>query len=73
MFALAHGTDPEVFILLEARKAGGESAWHYALAPMTGYALKVQLDGKETWEVPWRKGPYQPADPFFITVYKKGA
>jgi hypothetical protein len=73
MFALAHGTDPEVFILLETRKAGGELAWHYALAPMTGYALKVQLDGKETWEVQWRKGPYQPADPFFITVYKKGA
>ena len=73
MFALAHGTDPEVFILLEARKADGDYVWHYALAPMTGYALKVQLDGKETWEVQWRKGPYKPSDPFFITVYKKGA
>jgi hypothetical protein len=74
MFTLAHGTDPEVFILLEARKAKrGEYAWHYALAPMTGYALKVQLDGKETWEVQWRKGPFKPTDPFFITVYKKGA
>ena len=73
MFALAHGTDPEVFILLEARKAGGDYSWHYALAPMTGYALKVQLDGKEIWEVQWRKGPYKPTDPFFITVYKKGA
>lgn len=73
MFALAHGTDPEVFILLEARKVDGVCAWHYALAPMTGYALKVQLDGKEIWEVQWRKGPYKPTDPFYITVYKKGA
>ena len=73
MFALAHGTDPEVFILLEARKVDSDYAWHYALAPMTGYALKVQLDGKETWEVQWRKGPYKPTDPFFITVYKKEA
>lgn len=72
MFALAHGTDPEVFILLEARKVDGDYAWHYALAPMTGYALKVQLDGKEIWEIQWRKGPYKPTDPFFITVYKKG-
>jgi hypothetical protein len=73
MFTLAHGTDPEVFILLEARKTGGDYAWHYALAPMTGYALKVQFDGKELWEVQWRKGPYKTTDPFFITVYKKGA
>jgi hypothetical protein len=72
MFVLAHGTDPEVFILLEARKVDGDYAWHYALAPMTGYALKVQLDGKETWEVQWRKGPYKTTDPFYITVYKKG-
>jgi hypothetical protein len=73
MFALAHGTDPEVFILLEARQSDGDYAWHYALAPMTGYALKAQLDGKETWAVEWRKGPYKTTDPFYITVFKKEA
>lgn len=73
MFVLAHGTDPEVFIVLEARKVDGVYAWHYALAPMTGYALKAQLDGKEIWEVQWRKGPFKASEPFFITVYKKGA
>jgi hypothetical protein len=60
-----------VRILLEARKAGGEYAWHYALAPMTGFALKVQLDGKEIWSVEWRKDPFNATDPFFITVFKK--
>lgn len=71
MFSLVHGTDPEVFILLEARKTGDEHVWHYALAPMTGYALRVQLDGKEIWSVEWRKGPYKATDPFFITIFKK--
>ena len=70
MFAWAHGTDPEVFLLLEARKVKDEYIWHYALAPMTGYALKVQLDGKEVWEVAWRKGPFKQSDPFYITIYQ---
>jgi len=73
VFTLAHGTDPEVFILLEARKVDGQYVWHYALAPMTGYALKVQLDGKEIWEIGWRKGPYKSTEPFFITVDRRAA
>ncbi len=71
LFAHAHGTDPELLIIVEAIR--GESAYHchYALAPMTGYAMKATLDGKPNWEVPWRKPPYDPKEPFFIRVHSR--
>jgi hypothetical protein len=38
---------------------------------MTGYALKATLDDKPDWEVPWRKPPYDPKEPFFIRVHSR--
>src|SRR5205807_6890138 len=40
LFAFVHGTDPEVFVMVEARSAQGKYRWHYGLAPMTAYAVK---------------------------------
>lgn len=59
VFAFTHGTDPELFVMLEARPtADGEPlVWHRALAPMTAYAITVNFDGIEDWTVPWRKAP----------------
>ena len=70
LFVFAHGTDPEVFVLIEARKSDDGYAWHYALAPMTGYALKVSLDDKQVWEIGWRRPPFDPDEPFFIKRYE---
>ena len=70
LFVFAHGTDPEVFVLIEARKSDDGYVWHYALAPMTGYALKVSLDDKPVWEIGWRQPPFDPDEPFFIKVYE---
>ncbi len=71
LFVHAHGTDPELMIVLEALKGDDGYRWHYALAPMTGYALKASLQEKQIWEVPWRKGPYDPKEPFFILVHSR--
>ncbi len=71
LFAHAHGTDPELLIIVEAIRSESAYKWHYALAPMTGYALKATLDGQPDWEVPWRKPPYDPKEPFFIRVHSK--
>lgn len=71
LFAHAHGTDPELMIILEALKTDEGYRWHYSLAPMTGYALKASLDEKPVWEVPWRKQPNDPREPFFILVYSR--
>lgn len=71
LFAHAHGTDPELLIVLEALKSEGAYRWHYSLAPMTGYALKASLDDKPVWEVAWRKPPFDPKEPFFIRVHSR--
>lgn len=70
-FAFVHTTDPEVFILLEARsRKGGDPVWNYAIAPMTAYALKVTLDGDPVWEKPWLKEPFRQTDPYQILTYQ---
>jgi hypothetical protein len=69
IFAYAHGTDPEALLLLEARPGQGGAEWNYALAPMTGYALRVSDQGKEVWTIDKRPGPYVPSEPFFLIKY----
>ncbi|MEK6257401.1 MAG: hypothetical protein AABP62_02180 [Planctomycetota bacterium] len=71
LFVHAHGTDPELMIVLEALKSDSGHRWHYSLAPMTGYALKASLDDKPVWEVAWRKPPFDPKEPFFIRVHSR--
>jgi hypothetical protein len=70
LFAFVHGTDPEVWLLVEARSADSGYAWHFALAPMTGYAVQVSRNGQAIWRCPWRKPPFDPREPFFICQYK---
>lgn len=55
VFAFVHGTDPEVFLVLESRKdKDGKSGWHYALAPMTCWAVSVKHRNVSVWNVPER-------------------
>lgn len=50
LFAFASGTNPEVFLVLEASGLEGKpAAWRYTLAQMTGAVVTVQLDEKEIW------------------------
>lgn len=62
LFTYAHGTDPELLVLIEARKPidGPEDAlvWRIALAPMTSYAITAKLDEQLIWSVPWRQAPH---------------
>jgi hypothetical protein len=56
LFALVEATDPEAFVLLEARESGGKTEWHYAFARMNSLWLGAQLDDASVWEVdqlPW--------------------
>jgi hypothetical protein len=69
LFAFAHGTDPEVFLIVEARGAPGKYRWNYALAPMTSYAVKVSRNGKELWSAPHRQAPFPLDEPYYILKY----
>lgn len=55
LFAFVHGTDPEMLLLIEARRADdGSRRWHWALAPMTSYELHATIDDKDVWHAPPR-------------------
>lgn len=66
LFAFVEANDPELLILIEARKtATGESSWRYTVAKMTSRELHVRLDGKEVFVAPnfWQ-GPKSPDESY---------
>ena len=52
LFTFVEGTDPEVFLLLEARVRDKGPTWHYALARMNSCEFRVAQGGREIWSVP---------------------
>lgn len=51
LFTLASGTDPEVLILVEARRTADSIQWQYALARFSDRPLSVRLDEATIWSV----------------------
>jgi hypothetical protein len=52
LFAFARGTDPDAFLLLEARQVKDGIEWQYALARFCGHcSLQVMRGGVEIWQV----------------------
>jgi hypothetical protein len=50
LFGFATGTNPDIFLLIEAwEKPGAAPAWHYGLARNGGGRFTVSLDGNEVW------------------------
>ncbi len=71
VFAFVHGTDPEVFLVLELRSnQAGESSWHYTLAPMTCWAVQVSRGQTPVWSVEERMGKNKPQDLYHVWVHK---
>ena len=52
LFCFAHGTDPEVLLLLESQPGKDGPEWQYAFAPMTSFAVSASWKGKEIWSLP---------------------
>jgi hypothetical protein len=52
IFCFAHGTDPEVLLMLESRPGKNGPEWQYAFAPMTTFAANAFWKGKEIWSKP---------------------
>jgi hypothetical protein len=49
LFALCQETDPEIFLLIEARRGDAGPAWHYAAAEFSNLSLFLAIDGKQVW------------------------
>jgi hypothetical protein len=52
LFALVQGTDPEAFILLEARGEGNDAHWEYAVTRFTDLEIHVRFEDREVFSGP---------------------
>ncbi|MDZ4686985.1 MAG: hypothetical protein SH850_18065 [Planctomycetaceae bacterium] len=51
MFAFANGTNPEVLLLIEARRSNGDThKWQYRLGQMTGGEITVEYRDNVVWQ-----------------------
>jgi hypothetical protein len=54
LFALVHGTDPEIWVLIEARGKDAASArWQFAAARMNSVGMNLRYKGEKVWSVEW--------------------
>jgi hypothetical protein len=70
VFAFVHGTDPELLLILEHRGDGDRAEWYYSLVPMTCWAVKAKLDGREIWSVPERYGKTTPRGRYHVWIHR---
>jgi hypothetical protein len=66
VFAIVLGTDPELMLLIEARKTGGEFRWHYSLARMNDDAMLVKYNDHQVWRVDPLKSRDRFADAYYL-------
>jgi hypothetical protein len=51
ILSFVQGTDPEILMILEARRDGSDTFWQYALARFSDRGLVVKYKDKEVWRV----------------------
>jgi hypothetical protein len=66
LFAFVFGTDPEVFLLLEARRVNGTVRWRYALTRMNFDVLTVLYKDSEVWHVDRVKNEDRFHEPYIL-------
>ena len=72
LFVFVQGTNPEVFLLLEARTGDSGLQWFYGLAPMTRYRVEAGHPSGVQWESPNSQADSHRNDlPLFTTHYKE--
>jgi hypothetical protein len=67
LFGIVLGTDPEVFLLLEARKTENVVRWQYALARMNTDPLVVRYKDRDVWRVERALSRESLRDPYFLS------
>jgi hypothetical protein len=66
VFAFVFGTDPEIFLLLEARREDGKPRWKYALARMNFDSLTVHYNEREVWRAARIKNENRFHEPYIL-------
>jgi hypothetical protein len=66
IFIYANGTNPEILLVIEARRPGtGSPSWSYAAAPLTRAEPTLRLGRQDVWTHPPKKVP-SPDDTYFL-------
>jgi hypothetical protein len=64
LFAFVQGTDPQSLLILEARRDGTKTGWHFAFARMASGAVAARYQEREVFSVPkydfQRRNPRKP-------------
>ena len=73
MFAFVRGTDPDLWLLIEARAIDGGHQWQYGLATFNGKVEShVDYRGAEVWKTPRLVPPWEnvrnPSKPYFLLM-----
>jgi hypothetical protein len=72
LFAFLQGTDPEVFLLIEARRPrGGTPEWLFGATRMHGISLRLDHRGRAIWSAPELPPSqvYDTREPYCIFYY----
>jgi hypothetical protein len=59
-------TDPEVYLMIEARDGKGGPEWQYAFAPASIDPIRGLWKKKEVWSLPYREAWTNNRDPFYV-------
>lgn len=74
VFAFAHGTNPEILVLIEAHRTGEVVQWQAGFASMGSAEMHVTLDDADVWNLPRATGVTgRPSDPYWLFVTTKSA
>lgn len=67
IIAFVQGTDPEAFLLVEARSNEGHLEWRYAIARCTAWGVTARVGGDTVYEVPpyYGSGAIPTSAPFY--------
>jgi hypothetical protein len=65
LFAFTYTTDPELLVMVEARKTDKGNCWHYAHARMNIGELKVSYGDREIWAAERLEYPYLRKDDIY--------
>ena len=70
VFVLAHDTNPEILVQLEAHGDSNDARWRVSFSRLGSAELHVLLDGKEFWTAPRTPNVVgEPTDPYWLMLY----
>lgn len=69
LFAYVLTTDPEVYLLIEAREGKAGPEWQYAFAPEASAPIHCSCKGAPVWDFSADSSIFNPREPYFVHLF----